>query len=50
MIDIKDSKDKKSCEAVRDLVEKYSRQDTTIIGTTHFGTQSNVDEAFAGLK
>ena len=50
MVDIKDSKNMKSCQAVKQLIEKYNRYDSTIIGTTAFNTWSNIEKAFSGSK
>ena len=49
-IDIKDSKDLKSCDTVKELIDKYQRHDSTIVGTTAFNTWDNIEEAFNGVK
>ena len=45
-IDIKDSHDKVSCQKVRQLVDKYERADTTIIGNGSYSNMQNLREAF----
>ena len=47
-IDIKDSNDKASCRRVRQLVDKYERADTTIVGNGARQNMINIRKAFEG--
>ena len=46
-IDIKDAHDEASCRRVRQLVDKYERANTTILGTARYANMKNIRRAFA---